>query len=99
MAGPGVDERAFEVLKTIRAEHGGGTSLQEFKTMVREQYFALLLDPKAALDAIPGMLAPEPGARDDVVRVLRRVVSAAGAPEGDRAERLGKMERLLESAT
>lgn len=72
MAGPGVDERAFEVLKTIRAEHGGGTSLQEFKTMVREQYFALLLDPKAALDAIPGMLAPEPGARDDVVSVCPR---------------------------
>ncbi len=30
LAGPGVDERAFEVLRQMRAEHGGLT-LEEFK--------------------------------------------------------------------
>jgi hypothetical protein len=43
MAGSGVDERAFEALRQMRAEHGGLT-LAEFKQMLREQFFALLLD-------------------------------------------------------
>jgi hypothetical protein len=39
----------------MRAEHGGLT-LEEFKRMLREQFFALLLDRDEALAAIPKML-------------------------------------------
>ena len=48
LAGPGVDERAFEALRRIRAGQGQGLTLQEFKALVREQFFALLLDRKRA---------------------------------------------------
>jgi hypothetical protein len=95
LAGPGADERAFEVLRQIRAERGVGLSLQEFKNLVRDQYFALLLDPKGALAAIPGMLAVESALREEALDAVRRVVSATGTPEGIRAERLAEIERLF----
>ena len=55
LAGPGVDERAFNELRQIRAQHEHLT-LEEFKGLLREQFFALLLDRDAALAAIPKML-------------------------------------------
>ncbi len=63
LAGPGVDERAFEVLRRIRAEHGGGLTLQEFKQVLREQFFAMLLDRDGALAAIPKMLPADAAVR------------------------------------
>jgi hypothetical protein len=93
LAGPGADERAFAVLRQIRAEHGGGLSLHDFKATVREQYFALLLDPEGALAAIPAMLPAEPSARDAALEAVRRVVHAVGTPEGASAERLAEIER------
>jgi hypothetical protein len=95
MAGPGADERAFEVLRQIRAERGGGMSLQAFKAAVREQHFALLLDPTGALAAIPGMLTAAPDLREEAVEVISRVVSALGTPEGGRADRLQEIKRLF----
>ncbi|MDS4026674.1 MAG: DUF3141 domain-containing protein [Candidatus Contendobacter sp.] len=94
MAGPGVDERAFEALRQIRAEHGGLT-LGEFKQMLREQFFALLLDRDEALVAIPKMLPPDAAARVEALAKIRRIVSAAGEPSGARAERLTEIEQLF----
>ncbi|HXJ78042.1 MAG TPA: hypothetical protein VMS64_05090 [Candidatus Methylomirabilis sp.] len=39
------------------------TLLDEFKQVLREQFFALLLDPEGALAAIPKMLPADAGAR------------------------------------
>ncbi|HMR03988.1 MAG TPA: DUF3141 domain-containing protein, partial [Candidatus Competibacter phosphatis] len=77
MAGPGVDERAFEALRQMRAAHGGLT-LEEFKQMLREQFFALLLDRDEALAAIPRMLPADAATRAEVLGKIRQVVSAAG---------------------
>ncbi len=95
MAGPGADERAFAVLRQIRDEHSEGLSLQEFKAVVREQYFALLLDPKGALAAVPGMLPADPALRNEAAEAVRRVASAIGIPGGLRAERLAQIENLF----
>lgn len=95
LAGPGVDERAFEVLRRIRAGQGQGLTLEEFKALLREQFFALLLDQKSALAAIPKMLPEDPTARNDILGKIRRVVSAVGTPEGVRAERLAEIEQLF----
>ena len=38
----------------------GDMPLSEFKTLVREQYFMLLIDKDASLAAIPSMLPPMP---------------------------------------
>ena len=97
LAGPGVDERAFNELRQIRAEHGGLT-LEEFKRLLREQFFALLLDRDAALAAIPKMLAPDAAARAEVLDKIRQVVSVVGEPSGERAERLARIEKLFQTA-
>ena len=68
LAGPGVDERAFNELRQIRAQHEHLT-LEEFKRVLREQFFAMLLDRDAALAAIPKML---PG------RARKSAVAASG---------------------
>jgi len=95
MAGSGVDERAFNALRQIRAEHGGLT-LAEFKQILREQFFALLLNRDEALAAIPKMLPPDPTIRAEALAKIRQVVSAVGDPSGERAERLAQIEKLFE---
>ncbi len=94
MAGPGVDERAFNELHQIRADHGAVT-LEEFKRMLREQFFALLLDRDAALAAIPKMLPAGSSVRAEILGRVHRVVSAVGEPSGERAERLAQIEKLF----
>ena len=49
-----VDERSLEALRRARTNDSGSRlTLAEFKAMVREQFFMLLLDPEASLAAIP----------------------------------------------
>ncbi len=97
MAGPGVDERAFEVLRQIRAESGGVT-LEEFKQMLREQFFSLLLDRDGALAAIPRMLPADRAARTETLAKIRQVLSSIGEITGERAERLAQIEKLFQGA-
>ncbi|MCP5197064.1 MAG: DUF3141 domain-containing protein [Gammaproteobacteria bacterium] len=96
MVGPGVDERAFEALRQMRAEHGGLT-LEEFKQVLREQFFALLLDRDGALDALPKMLPLDTAARAEALGKIQQVVSAVGEPSGERAERLAQIEKLFQT--
>ena len=97
MAGPGVDERAFNELRLIRAEHGGLT-LVEFKQILREQFFSLLLDRDGALAAIPNMLPPDPATRAQLLEAIRSTVHAIGKPSGERAERLAQIEKFFADA-
>lgn len=92
MAGPGVDERAFNQLRQMRAKHGGLT-LEEFKHLLREQFLALLLDPDGALAAIPKMLPDD--ARAKALTAIRAVVSSTGEVRGERAARLARIEAML----
>ena len=94
MAGAGVDERAFNELRQIRAGHTTMT-LEEFKRVLREQFFALLLDRDAALAAIPKMLPADAAARAEMLAAIRAVVTAIGEPTGERAERLARIEKLF----
>jgi hypothetical protein len=93
MGGPDVDERAFNQLRQMRAEHGDLT-LEEFKRMLREQFFALVLDPESALTATPSML-PDARSRREALATIRAVVSAAGEVTGERARRLAQIETIL----
>ncbi|MFQ3788218.1 DUF3141 domain-containing protein [Halomonas sp. A29] len=56
---PTTDERNFKRLRASRAELEPGSSLSDFKHLVREQFFILKLDRDAALAAIPQLLARE----------------------------------------
>lgn len=94
MAGSGVDERSFNVLRRIRDENHGMT-LQDFKHILREQYFALLLDSKAALAAIPAMLPADPVACADALEKIRRTVNARGEITKEQSTRLAEIEKLF----
>lgn len=87
MAGPGVDERAFNELRQIRAQHHDLT-LEEFKQLLREQFVALLLDRDAALAAIPKMLPAEADIRTEFLDAIRRVASVPGELTGARATKV-----------
>ena len=93
MAGSGVDERAFNELLEIRAGNSG-MKLEEFKRVLREQYFALLLDRDAAVAAIPEMLPADAEVRAKVLDAIQRTVSAAGKVTGERAKRLAEVESI-----
>lgn len=94
MAGSGVDERSFNILRRIRDEHGGIT-LEKFKRILREQYFSLLLDTPAALAAIPGMLPTDGAARDEALEKIRTTVQARGDLTAEQAARLAEIEKLF----
>ena len=94
LAGPGVDERAFNALRQIRAGQQEMT-LEEFKRLVREQFFSLLIDPKAALEAIPRMLPPDPKARAETLALIREIVTASGELDTHRTAHLKEVEALF----
>jgi uncharacterized protein DUF3141 len=91
-----VDERGFEAIRRMRAIQDGRErpTLAEFKAMVREQYFMLLIDPEAAFAALPELL-PDPSLRRKTLAAVRGVLSAAGEINGEVAERLERLARVL----
>jgi hypothetical protein len=98
MARGGPDERTFEALRRIRLEQEGMArlTLWEFKAMVREQYFMLLIDAEAALAAIPDLLPRDAGARRKAFVAIQKVLSARGEITGEAAERLRRVARLFD---
>jgi len=94
MAESGMDERSFEALRQIRIKHSD-LSLEKFKLLVREQFFALLLDRKAALAAIPAMLPTSATARKEAIDAIRKISSATGKPAGELASRLSQIEKIF----
>jgi len=91
-----VDERGFEAIRRMRAIQDGQErpTLAEFKAMVREQYFMLLIDPESAFAALPDLL-PDPSLRRKTLAAVRGVLSAAGEISGEVAERLDRVARVL----
>jgi pimeloyl-ACP methyl ester carboxylesterase len=94
------DERGFETIRRIRLAKDDlpRLSLQDFKAMVREQFFLLLIDQEAALAAIPSLLPRGAEARRKGLAVLREVVAARGKPSGEVADRMQRIERLFDIA-
>jgi hypothetical protein len=94
----GVDERGFEMIRRIRDTHEeSALPLSEFKKLLREQFYMLLLDEKAAAAAIPTMLAREPTLRSEALNHLKQVLSAAGEVTGEVKTRLDEVIRLFGS--
>ena len=89
-----VDERGFEALRRIRDKYTDIT-LAEFKAIVREQFYMLLLDTEGALSAIPSMLPPEPEVRKKALELINQVLSARGELSGDDRERLQRIRRIF----
>ena len=91
-----VDERSIEALRQIRRDAGGSRmTLPEFKMLVREQFFMLLLDQQGALAAIPKMLPEDVAQRLTAFTMMRQVLSASGEITGERASRLQRIAALF----
>ncbi len=93
MAHGNVDERGFEMLRRIREDHTD-MSLTQFKQMVREQFYMLLIDEAQALEALPAMI-PDAEKRARVMAMVRKVAAVGGEVSAEVRERLHKVERLL----
>jgi len=89
-----VDERGFELARRIREAHGD-MPITDFKTLVREQFYILLIDQEAALAAIPSMLPPEKEPREKAYDLIKQVLSARGELSADDKERMSEVARLF----
>jgi hypothetical protein len=90
------DERSLEALRNVRRNDSGPRlTLAEFKMLVREQFFMLLLDQEGALDAIPNLLPNNAKAREAAFAAIREVLSASAAISGEVAKRLKRVAELF----
>ncbi|MEK1886229.1 MAG: DUF3141 domain-containing protein [Phyllobacterium sp.] len=91
------DERGFEAIRRIRQSHDGAgrLTLAEFKTLIREQYFILLIDEPAALGAIPALLPADIDERRKAFELLREILDSSGALQEAASERLERVAELF----
>jgi pimeloyl-ACP methyl ester carboxylesterase len=89
-----VDERGFETVRRLRSRYGD-MPLSEFKTLVREQFFMLLIDEKAALAAIPSLLPGDTAIRREGLDAIRQVMEACGSISAEDEKRLSEIGRLF----
>lgn len=96
MARAMVDERSLEALRRARAgDAGSRLTLTQFKTIVREQFFILQLEPEASLAAIPKMLPASEAERRAGLDVIRGVLSASAEISGETARRFDRVTQLF----
>jgi Protein of unknown function (DUF3141) len=94
MARRAIDERGFEVVRRIRKAHRD-IPLSAFKATVREQFYMLLIDPEAALAAIPEMLPADKDARSKAFGLIKEVMAARGELSAEDRERIERVGRLF----
>jgi hypothetical protein len=90
-----VDERGFNLLRRMREEAGSGLSLSAFKTLLREQFYALLLDERRAIAAIPAMLAREPDLAARMTENLVKLLDVAGIRSDVAKTRFEEVDDML----
>ena len=95
--GGSVDERTFALIRRMRLASDDITrlTLVEFKALVREQHFILLIDELAALAAIPSLLPASLEERQKGITTIREILSARGEITGEAANRLKQIIRLF----
>ena len=92
------DERGFAAIRQLRAleDDKSRLTLAEFKALIREQYYMLLIDQEATLSAIPGLLPSDADERRRAFASLRQVLSTAGELSSVAADRLQQVGRLFD---
>ena len=92
-----VDERGFEAVRRVRQAHEDmpALPLSEFKTLVREQYFMLLIDPEVAIAALPSLLPEDMETRGKALAVIRQVLAAPGGVSRVAEARMQQIARMF----
>jgi len=94
MSRAAVDERGFEMVRRIRQENDA-VPLSEFKAMVREQFYMLLIDQDAAMATIPAMLPADPKVKQHALDIIRQVLAARGELSDEDKSRLARVAKLF----
>jgi Protein of unknown function (DUF3141) len=89
-----VDERGFETVRRLRRAHGD-IPLSVFKALVREQFYMLLIDEKAALAAIASMLPPDAQTRAAAFELVGQALGARGEFSAEDQRRLNEVAKLF----
>jgi hypothetical protein len=94
----GVDERSLAAIRGLRPLQADlpRITLAEFKAMAREQYLMLLIDPEAALAALPALLPADAAARATALAAIREVLGASGEIGKPIEDRLREVARLFD---
>jgi hypothetical protein len=92
----GVDERGFEAVRRIRsAQDIPGLLLADFKMLVREQFFMLLIDPAEAIATLPTLLPDDMEARGKALAIIRQVLAARGGLSGKAEARMRQIAQIF----
>jgi hypothetical protein len=90
------DERSLEALRRMRRQdEASRLTVPQFKILVREQFFMLILDQEASLAAIPKMLPQDMELRRAAVAAIRDVLSVTGDISDETATRLKRVAQLF----
>ena len=92
-----VDERGFETVRRIRQAQQDmpSLSLSEFKSLVREQFYMLLIDQEACLAALPALVPSDSDTRRKVLALIREVLSARGPLSEEEEDRMHQVAQLF----
>jgi uncharacterized tellurite resistance protein B-like protein len=91
------DERGMEAIRRIRRAEPTAKrmSLEEFKSLIRQQYYLLLIDEEAALASIPQLLPQDLDERNAAFAKLLEVLESRGRLTEQETERLARLTSLL----
>jgi len=97
MGRTGVDARGFEAVRRIRRDQKDLRPLpiEEFKALVRDQFSMLLIDPEAAIAALPGLLPEDMDVRRKALALIRQVLAASGGLSGEAEARMQRIARIF----
>jgi hypothetical protein len=65
--------------------------LADFKALVREQFYILVVDTEAALAALPSMLSTDPDMRREAFDLIEQVMTARGPLSDEDNKRLQRV--------
>lgn len=82
----------------MREETGAGLSLRTFKQILRQQFFMLIIDERAALNAIPSMLEHDPKLASIMKGKLDRLIETTGLQTTTAISRRGIIDAMFDKA-
>ena len=98
MARGAADERGFEAIRRLRLSRGevSALTLADFKLLVREQFFMLLIDEATAVEGITTLLPESMQDRRKALDLLHEIIRAAGDLTPAVRARLDQVTALFE---
>lgn len=92
-----VDERGFETVRRLRRTQQDMPTLPlpAFKSLVREQFYMLLIDREACLAALPTLVPPDSDTRRKILTLVREVLSSRGSLSGEEEDRMRQLAELF----